>query len=144
MRRRPRSRVRRARLGELPDLEDLGPAVRARALNSRATVLHRDLLRILDLDLLAFLDAIALRHRGPPFETIPRVTLEQQSDRRGSHAQIKWRMPLSTASWWRRASSPCWSCLRWPRPCRARPRPPGSAASRCSPRPAPAASAGSK
>ena len=54
-------------LGELPDLEDLGTAVRARALNRRAAVLHRDLLRILDLDLLAFLDAVALRHRGPPF-----------------------------------------------------------------------------
>src|SRR3954447_5691980 len=56
-------------LGELPDLEDLGSAVRARALNRRAAVLHRDLLRFLDLDLLAFFDAVALRHRGPPFES---------------------------------------------------------------------------
>src|SRR6476620_11778720 len=79
---RPRSHGE-SELGELPDLEDLGAAVGARALNRGATVLHRDLLRFLDLDLLAFLDAVALRHRGPPFEPIPRVKLEQQPDTRG-------------------------------------------------------------
>src|SRR4051794_10752881 len=84
---RPRSHGE-SELGELPDLEDLGAAVRARALNSRATVLHRDLLRILDLDLLAFLDAVALRHRGPPFEPIPRIKLEHPADRRG-HTSAK-------------------------------------------------------
>src|SRR3954451_23964099 len=75
-------------LGELPDLEDLGPAVGTRALNSRTPVLHRDLLRILDLDLLAFLDAVALRHRGPPFEPIPRATLEHLSDARARIATV--------------------------------------------------------
>src|SRR4051794_25019988 len=80
---RPRSHGE-SELGELPDLEDLGAAVRAGALNRRATVLHRDLLRFLDLDLLAFLDAVALRHRGPPFEPIPRVTLEHSADTRGA------------------------------------------------------------
>src|SRR6266487_4382237 len=72
---------------ELADLEDLGPAVRARALNSRATVLHRDLLRILDLDLLAFLDAVALSHLRTSFrEPIPRATLDDLSDARGPQA----------------------------------------------------------
>src|SRR5919201_5691249 len=88
MRRRPRSRhaCGEPELGELPDLEDLGSAVGARALNRRATVHHRDLLRVLDLDLLAFLDAIALRHRGPPFEPIPGVKLDQPPDVRGIYA----------------------------------------------------------
>src|SRR5206468_10056212 len=54
-------------LVEFSDSEDLRPAVGARALNSRATILHGHLLRVLDLDLLLFLDAITLRHRGPPF-----------------------------------------------------------------------------
>src|SRR3954468_9025521 len=49
-------------LVELPDSEDLRPAVGAGALNCRATVLHGHLLRILDLDLLLLLDAITLRH----------------------------------------------------------------------------------
>src|SRR5947208_7334656 len=58
------SRRRSARwdLVQLSDPEDLRPAVRARALNRRATVLHGHLLRILDLDLLLFLDAVALGH----------------------------------------------------------------------------------
>jgi 1-acyl-sn-glycerol-3-phosphate acyltransferase len=47
---------------ELADLEDLRPAVRARALDRRAAVLHGHLLRVLNLDLLALLDAVALRH----------------------------------------------------------------------------------
>src|SRR5262245_3841841 len=59
----------RRELVQLPDLEDLGTAVGARALNRRASVLHRDLLRVLDLDLLAFLDAVALSHREPPFKS---------------------------------------------------------------------------
>src|SRR4051794_22486832 len=80
---RPRSDGGAVR-GALPDLEDLGAAVRGGALNRRATVLHRDLLRSLDLDLLAFLDAVALRHRGPPFEPIPRVPLEHSADTRGA------------------------------------------------------------
>src|SRR3954465_15940929 len=71
------------RLGERVDLEDLGAAVGAPPRDGRTAILHRDLLRILDLDLLAFLDAVALRHRGPPFEPIPRVKLEQQADARG-------------------------------------------------------------
>src|SRR3954453_21156083 len=49
-------------LVEFPDPEDLRPAVRACALNSRATVLHRHLGRVLDLDLLLLLEAITLRH----------------------------------------------------------------------------------
>src|SRR5438067_13070793 len=58
------SRRRSARwdLVQLSDPEDLRAAVGARALNRRATVLHGHLLRILDLDLLLLLDAVALRH----------------------------------------------------------------------------------
>jgi 1-acyl-sn-glycerol-3-phosphate acyltransferase len=55
-------------LVELADLEDFGAAIGARALDRRATVLHGHLLRVLDLNLLAFLDAVALGHvKGPPF-----------------------------------------------------------------------------
>ena len=51
----------------LSDLEDLRAAVRARALDRRPPVLHRDLLRVLDLDLLAFLDAVAPQASGLSF-----------------------------------------------------------------------------
>src|SRR3954466_2056181 len=70
------------RLGGLADFEDLGAAVGARPVDGRTAILHRDLLRVLDLDLLAFLDAVALRNRGPPFEPIPRITLEHTADAR--------------------------------------------------------------
>src|SRR5438067_11610506 len=50
------------RLGELADPEDLRAAVRARTLDRGTTVLHRHLLRVLDLHLLAFLDAVTLGH----------------------------------------------------------------------------------
>src|SRR5437763_333422 len=60
---RARAVAGRGSLGELPDLEDLGAAVRAGALNSRATVLHGHLLRVLDLYFLAFLYAITFSHR---------------------------------------------------------------------------------
>src|SRR5438067_8219444 len=58
------SRRRSARwdLVQLSDPEDLRAAVGARALNRRATVLHGHLLRVLDLDLLLLLDAVALGH----------------------------------------------------------------------------------
>src|SRR3954464_2981662 len=82
-------------LGGLADLEDLGAAVGARPLDGRTAILHRDLLRILDLDLLAFLDAVALRHRGPPFQPIPRVTLEHYPDERGpASAECNNYLPL--------------------------------------------------
>src|SRR5512134_3921813 len=69
---------------ELSDLEDLRPAVRAGALDRGATVLHRDLHWVLDLDLLAFLDAVALRHSRTSFrEPIPRLTLDHAPDVRG-------------------------------------------------------------
>src|SRR3954454_23875933 len=58
--------LRRELAVELADLEDLGSAVRACALNRRTTVLHGHLLRVLDLDLLAFLDAVTLCHEAPP------------------------------------------------------------------------------
>src|SRR4030088_1238946 len=66
------SALRRAARGcrwglELPDLEDLGPTVRARALNRRAAILHGHLLRVLDLHLLAFLDAVTLGHHRTSF-----------------------------------------------------------------------------
>src|SRR5215467_4425005 len=57
------ARRRRAELLQLPNLENLRPAGRAGPLNRGAAVLHGHLLRILDLDLLLFLDAIALWHR---------------------------------------------------------------------------------
>src|SRR3954449_3992749 len=65
------SALRRAARGwrwglELPDLEDLGPTVRARTLDRGAAVLHGHLLRVLDLHLLAFLDAVTLWHHRPP------------------------------------------------------------------------------
>src|SRR4051812_13210243 len=47
---------------QLADLEDLRPAVGARALDCRATVLLGHLHRVHDLDLLLFLDAITLGH----------------------------------------------------------------------------------
>src|SRR5204863_503476 len=65
----PRGAARdcRRRLGELADLEDLRAAVRARALDRGTTVLHGHLLRVLDLDLLAFLDAVTLSHHRTSF-----------------------------------------------------------------------------
>src|SRR5436305_3738883 len=57
----------RRRLGELADLEDLRPAVRAEALDRRAPVLHGHLPGVLDLHLLAFLDAVTLGHHEPPW-----------------------------------------------------------------------------
>ena len=45
------------------DLEDLRAADRAGALRGRAAVLHRDLLRVLDLARRFALDAITGRHR---------------------------------------------------------------------------------
>src|SRR5512138_2713953 len=48
------------------DLEDLAAALRAGALKSRLAVLHRDLLRVLDLDLHLVLDAVRLGHRIKP------------------------------------------------------------------------------
>src|SRR5687767_8892562 len=48
------------------DLEDLCPADGARALRRRAAVLHRDLLRVLDLARGLALDAVAVRHDSPP------------------------------------------------------------------------------
>src|SRR5256885_4151374 len=66
------SALRRAARGcrwglELADLEDLGPAVRARALDRGAAILHGHLLRVLDLHLLAFLDAVTLWHHRTSF-----------------------------------------------------------------------------
>src|SRR6476646_10424098 len=66
------SALRRAARGcrwglELPDLEDLGPTVRARTLDRGAAVLHGHLLRVLDLHLLAFLDAVTLWHHRTSF-----------------------------------------------------------------------------
>src|SRR5437899_12543481 len=52
--------------GELADPEDLRAAVRARAVNRRATVLHRHLLRVLDLGLLPLLTAVALGPGATP------------------------------------------------------------------------------
>src|SRR6266516_2370386 len=62
----PRSRGRTRSEGglglQLADLEDLRPAVRAGALDRRTAVLHRHLHGVLDLDLLALLDAVSGRH----------------------------------------------------------------------------------
>src|ERR1043166_489179 len=52
---------------EFSDLEDFRPTVRAGALDGRTPVLHRDLLGVFDLDLLALFDAVALGHEGPSF-----------------------------------------------------------------------------
>src|SRR4051812_15713477 len=55
------------RLLQFPDLEDLGPAVGAGALDRRPTVFHGHLLGVFDLDLLALFDAVTLWHvRLPP------------------------------------------------------------------------------
>ena len=51
--------------------EQLGPADRAGALDRGPTVLHRDLLRVLDLSLLPALDAIGLDRRHPRFPPRP-------------------------------------------------------------------------
>src|SRR5690349_24954148 len=51
-------------LFEFSDLEDFRPAVRADSLDSRATVLHRHLFGVFDLDLLTLFDAVTLRHEG--------------------------------------------------------------------------------
>src|SRR5688572_25078550 len=61
---------------ELAHLENLGPAVRAGALNGVAAVLELDLLRVLDLDLLLFLHAVTLGHLVPPGGRL-RVTLRR-------------------------------------------------------------------
>src|SRR2546426_5508070 len=56
------------------DLEDLGPANRARALCRGAAVLHRDLLRVFDLARRFALYAIATGQRAPPYAS-PQRTL---------------------------------------------------------------------
>src|SRR5450759_3164961 len=59
------------------DPEDLAAALRAGALERRLAVLHRDLLRVLDLDLGLVLDAVSLSHgvcsssRNPRHESTP-------------------------------------------------------------------------
>src|SRR2546425_8577441 len=60
------------------DLEDLGPANRARALCRGAAVLHRDLLRVFDLARRFALHAIATCQRAPPFAS-PQRTLALSS-----------------------------------------------------------------
>src|SRR4029079_8301589 len=63
--RRPRRR-RPAHL-EFADLEDFGAAVGAHTLDRGATVCQCHRFRILDLDLLALFDAVALGHLGASF-----------------------------------------------------------------------------
>src|SRR5262249_39068589 len=62
---------------EFPDLEDFRPAVRADALDRRATVFHRHLFRVFDLDLLTLFDAVTLRHErallSQPLRGVARV-----------------------------------------------------------------------
>src|SRR3989442_10122910 len=62
------------------DLEDLGPANRARALCRGAAVLHRDLLRVFDLARRFALYAIATGQRAPPYAS-PQRTLALSSGR---------------------------------------------------------------
>ena len=52
--------------GSAADSEDLAAAQRAGALERRLAVLHRDLLGVLDFDLLLVLDAIGFGHGAPP------------------------------------------------------------------------------
>ena len=49
-------------LAAFTDLEDLGSAVRANTLGRRPAVLHRDLLRLLDLDFFLLFDTVTLWH----------------------------------------------------------------------------------
>src|SRR5438270_8766380 len=63
---RPRPSVEKE-LGQFADFEDLGAAVGAGPLDRRPTVLHGHLLGVLDLDLLALLDAVTLWHGHPSF-----------------------------------------------------------------------------
>jgi hypothetical protein len=45
------------------DLEDFRATVWARTLDRRATILHRHMFGVFDLDLLSLLDAVTLGHR---------------------------------------------------------------------------------
>ena len=62
--------ARCAYLFEFADLEDFGAAVGADALDRGATVFHRHLLGVFDLDLLALFDAVTLGHWGSPFAAV--------------------------------------------------------------------------
>src|SRR5690242_13587791 len=64
------------------DLEHLAAALGARPLERRLAVLHRDLLRILDLDLLLVLHAVGLCHLAPPHaDRVTRARLSGPRDR---------------------------------------------------------------
>jgi hypothetical protein len=52
------------------DLEDFRAAIWARTLDRRATILHRHLFGVFDLDLLSLLDAVTLGHRWPSFHCL--------------------------------------------------------------------------
>src|SRR6188472_3300051 len=82
------------------DLEDLSAADRAGALERGLAVLHRDLLRVLDLDLLLVLDAVGLCHLSTPPHA-DRVTRARLSCPR-----IAWVLALSLGTRETGASAP--------------------------------------
>ncbi len=76
----PRLRGTPLALSEFPDLEDFRPAVGADTLDRRATIFHRHLFGVLDLNLLALFDAVTLRHVRTPFAVASRQSC---ADREG-------------------------------------------------------------